>query len=247
MTNNLTAAARSHPIAPIIFCDFDGTITESDVTDRILTEFAAPAWRTVEREWQSGAIGSRECLERQMALVETSARELHLLIDSIPVDSGFSSFYRFVRKHRVPFSVLSDGFDYVIRRVLKRAGTNGEIRNGVNLFASALRIDGRRLATSFPHADPPCEHGCATCKVRIIRRLAGEHRPVIFIGDGLSDRFGVKEADLVFARPPLAALCRQERIPCRAFETFLDVESALGRLLEGTAPGRRRQVAEMAF
>ncbi len=218
---------------PVIFCDFDGTITRVDVTDQILTQLAHPSWREVEQEWVRGLIGSRECLERQIALVETSAKELNALIDAIPLDPGFSKFHRFVRKRALPFYVVSDGFDYIIRRVLKRAGIQDALRSGTNLFASALEIQGRHLAPSFPYSGAPCDHGCATCKAAIIRRLRQERGPVLFIGDGLSDRFAARESDLVFARRQLLAHCREEGIACLPFETFGEIESALGGMLAG--------------
>ncbi len=225
---------------PVILCDFDGTITQLDVTDQILSELAHPSWREVEQEWTRGQIGSRECLERQMALVESSVEGLNALVDSVPIDPGFRRFYRFVRKRGLDFYVVSDGFDYVIRRVLKKAGMNGHLRNGTHLFASSLRVAGRRLVTSFPHSVEPCEHGCATCKAAIARRLGRDGRPVIFIGDGLSDRFAVEEADLVFARRPLEAYCLKHHIACRTFETFAEIQTALEKLVGSGGPTPRK-------
>lgn len=230
-TRSKRANKTAVSLKPVIFCDFDGTITQLDVTDEILAQLAHPSWREVEQEWACGSIGSRECLERQMALVEASAAELNGLIDAVPIDPHFSSLLRLVEAGRLPFYVLSDGFDYVIRRVLKRAGINGCLRNGTHLFASALRVEGRRLLTSFPHSALPCKHGCATCKAEIMRRLNGGRHPVVFIGDGLSDRFAVEEADVVFAKRQLLAYCREKGITCHPFETFAEVETALKELL----------------
>ena len=105
---------------PIVFTDFDGTITQRDVTDEILAQLAHPSWRDVEQEWTRGLIGSRECLERQLALVDTSAEDLNALIDAVPIDPAFSTFCRFTHRRGIPLYVLSEGFDYVIARVLKR-------------------------------------------------------------------------------------------------------------------------------
>lgn len=225
---------------PAIFCDFDGTITRVDVTDEILAQLAHPSWREVEQEWTCGAIGSRECLERQMALVEASAKELNALIDAVAIDPDFASFWRFIEECKLPFYVLSDSFDYIIRRVLKRAGVNGVLRNGTHLFASALRVEGRRLVTAFPDCAAPCEHGCATCKPRIMRRLSGGRGPVVFIGDGLSDRFAVGEADVIFAKRQLLAYCRENGIACHQFATFAEIETALRDLVDAGRPRRQR-------
>jgi 2,3-diketo-5-methylthio-1-phosphopentane phosphatase len=229
---------------PIVFTDFDGTITQFDATDAILARLAHPSWQQVEQEWTSGSIGSRECLARQLALVDASTDELHAVIDAIPVDPAFPSFYAFVREHGIPIYVLSDGFDYVIARILKRAGVNGRLQNGINLFSSALRIENRSLIPSFPHE--PCEHGCATCKAALIRQLAQGRRPIIFLGDGLSDRFAVHEADVVFAKRQLLAYCREHGTACHPFETFAEVEKAVAKLI-GQEAGSADWVARTCF
>ena len=228
MTKSLNATLTEKSAkGPIIFCDFDGTVTQQDVTDRILEELADPSWREVESAWVGGLIGSRECLEHQMALVSASARELNQLIDAVPLAPGFEKFYRFTASRGLPFYILSDGFDYVIRRILRRAGVNGELRNGQHLFTSSMRVKGHRLSVSFPHAKSTCTHGCATCKAAIIAQVGHGHRPIIFIGDGLSDRFAVEVSEVVFAKKHLLTYCRNKGISCRSFETFSDVESAL--------------------
>jgi len=219
-------------VRPIVFTDFDGTITQRDVTDEILSQLAHPSWRDVEQEWTRGSIGSRECLERQIALVDTSAEDLNALIDAVPIDPAFRTFHRFTHQRGIPLYVLSEGFDYVIARVLKRAGMEGPLRNGMQVFSSALRLEGRRLIPSFPHSSPPCEHGCGTCKAALLQRLGEGKQPIIFVGDGLSDRFAVDQADVVFAKRQLLAYCQEHGKACRPFDTFADVEQAVASLLD---------------
>ena len=238
------------PLSPIVFTDFDGTITQTDVTDEILAQLAHPSWQEVEQEWTRGLIGSRECLERQIALVHASPEELDALIDAVPIDPTFAPFYRFTRMRGIPLYVLSEGFDYIIVRILKRSGINEPVRNGLRMFSSALRLEGRRLIPSFPHSAEPCEHGCATCKATLLRRFGKGKHPIIFVGDGLSDRFAVGEADVVFAKRHLLAYCQEHGKACHPFQTFGDVEQALASLLDralqghkmaagGNAPGMR--------
>lgn len=230
---------------PIVFCDFDGTITQLDVTDQILSQLAHPSWREIEQQWMQGLIGSRECLERQIALVDAPVEELHAAIDSVALDSDFTAFCKFARKKRLPLYILSDGFDYVIRRILKHAGVDRHFKSGTNLFASALKVEGRRLVPSFPHLPAPCAHGCATCKSALISRLRERRRPVVFVGDGMSDRFAVELADVVFAKRHLLAYCRENGIACHPFETFSDVQLTLEKLL-APAPVRRYRQAVAA-
>ncbi len=245
MTNSTRDAAEPK-MSPVVFCDFDGTITQLDATDQILTQLAHPSWREIEREWMLGLIGSRECLERQIALVDAPVEELHAVIDAVAIDREFKAFCKFARKKRLPLYILSDGFDYVVRRILKGAGVDRHFRSGSNLFASALRVEGSRLTPSFPHSPEPCAHGCATCKAALIGRLREGRQPVIFIGDGMSDRFAVEVADVVFAKRHLLAYCRESGIACHSFETFKDVQVILEKLL-APAPARRYRQAFAAL
>jgi len=228
---------------PVIFSDFDGTITRLDVTDVILEQYADPAWRDVEEQWLRGDIGSRECFERQAALVRATVEQLNALIDAIPLDPDFPAFFSFVGDQQLPFYIVSDSFDYVIRRVLKRVGANGELRNGRHLFSTGLQLEEGRLRVSFSHSKQGCEHGCATCKPAVIRRVRKKKQPVVFIGDGLSDRFAVEEADVVFAKHELLAYCRQHGLACRPFETFGDVQRDLVELLDIDADAQEAAVS----
>ena len=223
-------------MTPTIFSDFDGTISQFDVTDLVLTQLAHPSWREVEQEWARGLIGSRECLERQMALVSASTKELNALVDTVPIDPHFAKFHQFLTRRAVPFYVVSDGFDIIIRRVLKNAGLNSPLRNGKHLFSSGLKVRGRRMEPSFPYAGHLCEHGCATCKAEIIRQRRRDGSVVIFIGDGLSDRFAAHAADIVFAKRQLLAYCRENGIACRPFETFAEIEAEIQAMLENSEP-----------
>jgi 2-hydroxy-3-keto-5-methylthiopentenyl-1-phosphate phosphatase len=51
------------------------------------------------------------------------------------------------------------------------------------------------------------------------------------VGDGLSDRFAVDEADVVFAKRQLLAYCQEHGKGCHPFDTFAEVEQAIARLI----------------
>jgi len=96
---------------PVVFSDFDGTITRLDVTDEILGHFADPSWHEVEDQWLRAEIGSRECFERQAALVRATVNQLNELIDAIPIDPDFPAFFRYLKVQQLPFYIVSDSFD----------------------------------------------------------------------------------------------------------------------------------------
>ncbi len=238
MSENISVNGRSGKsvLKPVVFSDFDGTITSLDVTDEILEQYADPSWREVEEQWLRGDIGSRECFERQAALVRATVKQMNALIDAIPLDPDFPEFFHFLKARQLPFYIVSDSFDYVIRRVMKRVGADGELRNGRHLFSTGLEMEAGRMRAVFPHSNHGCKHGCATCKPAIIRRVRKKRQPVVFIGDGLSDRFAVEEADVVFAKHELLAYCRERDLACRPFGTFGDVQKEVAEFLEDGHP-----------
>jgi 2-hydroxy-3-keto-5-methylthiopentenyl-1-phosphate phosphatase len=219
---------------PIVFCDFDGTITLQDTTDLILESFADPAWKGVEERWLAGEIGSRECLREQMSLVRASEEQLGKLVDAVAVDPYFLEFAGECVNRGFPFHILSDGFDWVIRRTLARPELNvsGLVR-GFHISASQLVIREQFMITSFPHGSVHCTHGCATCKPQIIRNEGRDHSPVIFIGDGTSDHHAASCADIVFARKAksLSTFCSERRIPHIPYEDFKTIQQELRQKL----------------
>ena len=52
---------------PMVFLDFDNTITSLDVLDAVIGRFSIDQkWMVHEEAWKEGKIGSRQCLEAQL-------------------------------------------------------------------------------------------------------------------------------------------------------------------------------------
>jgi len=230
----------------IVFLDFDGTITRRDATDAILEAFADPAWLQFEEAWVAGRIESRECLAGQMALVTAATEQVDRLLDEIDIDPGFDALLDVCAARAAPVHIVSDGFDYCIRRILERPSLNLVARlAGSQVVSSGLQPDGGRWRASFAHPPEPCAHGCATCKPAAMERLNATDAPIVFVGDGLSDRHAATRADIVFAKDKLAAYCRRASIPYAPFDTLAAVADGIDRLL-GTSR-RLRSLSGKAF
>lgn len=217
---------------PIVFLDFDGTISERDVIDVLLEAFADPQWLEIETEWQASRIGSRRCLSEQMSLVRATREQINALLDSIEVDRGFGDLLEVCAKHCVPVHIVSDGFDYCIRRILARAGARiKRALDHVNVYSSKLKLAGEIWRVEYPYFAASCSHGCATCKPAVMRQLNPHGARAIFVGDGLSDRYATHSADLVFAKGKLADYCRQSDVPYVLYEDLGRVAVYLESLL----------------
>jgi 2-hydroxy-3-keto-5-methylthiopentenyl-1-phosphate phosphatase len=219
---------------PIIFLDFDGTITRRDVTDVILESHADESWLEVERRWRAGEIGSRECLRAQMSLVRAAREQLDALVDTIEVDEGFASLLETCARRHLHVNIVSDGFDYFIRRILERPRLGlSRLLRGVRVCASHLEFGPRgEMRLDFPYFRKPCGHGCATCKPEVLELLNPERAPSVFVGDGLSDRYAASRADLVFAKAALADYCREREIEHINYEKLREVAARLDSMLD---------------
>ena len=223
-----------------VFLDFDGTVSQVDVVDAILESFADPGWRRIEEEWRVGHIGSRECLRAQMSLVCASERDMNALLDRIELDDGFVDVLQTCARHAVPLHILSDGFDYCIERILGRHRRElGALLSDVGISASHLEPHGDRAwRANFPFFAEGCAHGCATCKPAAMRVLrAGGSEPAVFVGDGLSDRYAARAADMVFAKNALADYCKNEGIVCTRYQHLGQVALAIEGMLHDSAIG----------
>lgn len=229
---------------PILFLDFDGTISERDAIDAILEAFADPQWLALEEAWQAGRIGSRECLRAQMSLVRATRDAVDALLGSIKVDRGFAALLETCAQHRVPVHIVSDGFDYCIQRILRGKGPRiGHALDNVRIFSSRLMPQGDRWRVEFPYFTEPCEHGCATCKPAVMRRLNRTGARTIFVGDGLSDRYAAESADLVFAKKRLADYCHQQNIAHVGYDDLGKVAAYMESLLQTNALDASEEVA----
>src|SRR5258708_37954708 len=106
---------------PILFLDFDGTISRRDAVDAILETYADPKWLTFEAEWSAGRIGSRDCLRTQMPLVRASRKQIDALLAEIGIDEYLVPLLEVCAMQYMPTHIICDGFDYCISRILSGA------------------------------------------------------------------------------------------------------------------------------
>ena len=211
------------PALAQIYIDFDGTLSQADVLDHLITRYSINQdWRRLESDWEAGRIGSRECLAGQLAAVRVSHADLHGFLDSVRLDVGAADLLQFLRSHRIPVVVLSDGIDQFISAILHRHG----IRD-LTVRSNALHVLGGSLTLHCPHASPDCSSRSAHCKCASAAALQQGQRKTVYIGDGRSDLCAARRADVVFAKRALARCLTAEGRPFYPFETLADVRAVL--------------------
>ncbi|WP_341959572.1 MtnX-like HAD-IB family phosphatase [Pseudomonas sp. RC10] len=205
-----------------IVCDFDGTITPTDVIDNILERFADPSWADIEDEWLSGRMGSRECLSRQLALVKAYPAQLLDYFDSVTIDPDFPTFVEHVLGLGFTLDIVSDGLEQGIARILSRHQIPL-----LPIIANGLRqVDQNSWRIVFPHASDACRAASGNCKCK----STPNDKRVLVIGDGKSDMCAASTADFVFAKGRLADHCAHNGIPHARFESFAELPAMLALL-----------------
>ncbi len=210
-----------------LYCDFDGTITGEDATDYVLSRLADPAWEAIERDWKNGLIGSGECMRQQIRLIRADVETLDATLDEISIDTHFVSFIAFCRLNRIDVTIVSDGVDYFIRRILARVGLSH-----LPIIANKLDVDERGFTLESPFARKDCVSAAGVCKCNVVTKA---ENPRIYIGDGRSDFCVANKPEIVFAKSSLATYCAQHAIPYVDYTNFADVVNALKRLLPAPA------------
>lgn len=206
-----------------VYCDFDGTISVQDATDFVLSRLADPAWQEIEQLWRDGAIGSGECMRRQISLIRAAPDQLDEVLDAVEIDPFFTSFTEFCAAQSIPVTIISDGVDHFIQRILKKRGLDQlpVIANRLVMKAGSGQPSYELLS---PYADRTCAATAGVCKCRWLAAL-GEQR--IYVGDGRSDFCVSNKPELVFAKGALAQHCRERDIHFFAYRDFSDVIAGL--------------------
>jgi HAD superfamily phosphoserine phosphatase-like hydrolase len=202
-----------------VFLDFDGTMTVVDTGVHLLERLAdGGAWRTIDELYGAGAIGSRECLEREWQLLPHDEAVLRAAVRDVALDTDAERLIADLRERGAEVTVVSDGFGFYAEEVCARLGVP-VLTNAVDWSTGALE---------FPNLDRCCPcSSCGTCKQAPIKDARRRGRTTVFVGDGISDRKAALLADVLFAKDRLAEWCEFSGVAFEFFETLADVHAAL--------------------
>ncbi len=212
-----------------IFCDFDGTAAKNDVGNLLFRTFADERCFEIVRSWKEGKISSRECLIDLCEITRVTREELEQFSNAQELDPYFAVLVEFGQQKNIEVEILSDGLDFYIERILRKY----KLDSIVAFHSNHLQfLNQNRIVSEFPYYDQGCGQ-CANCKGYHVRQVKEKTKPVVYVGDGLSDRCGAKEADIVFAKRgrDLLRYCQQNQIEHYDFGDFKDVLNKIKLIL----------------
>ncbi|MFC0473340.1 2-hydroxy-3-keto-5-methylthiopentenyl-1-phosphate phosphatase [Halalkalibacter kiskunsagensis] len=206
---------------PMIFCDFDGTITDNDNIVAIMKKFAPPEWEAIKDDILSQHISIKEGVGHFFRLLPSELKEAMttFILKDAKIRAGFDEFVSYTKRNRLDLVVVSGGMDFFVYPLLKGYD--------LPIYCNEAKFNEETIRVEWPHTcDEQCTNECGCCKPSILREI-GEGRYKIVIGDSITDLQAAKQADLVFARDLLQQKCEQLGLPYYPFETFHDVISLL--------------------
>ena len=206
-----------------LFVDFDGTVTNYDIGDSIFETFLhsdllKQGWhKEIIHEWKAGNISSHDCLIRECAHTGVSREELDRHLDRFGLTPGFIETVRFCKTQGIPLTILSDGLDYYIEYLLGKYGVSD-----VDYRANHMFFVNGSIGVEFPYLNKGCGR-CGNCKRWHMVNLRKDGETVIYVGDGYSDRYAIRNADILFARGDLTEYCRENGMTYIMYKDFYDI------------------------
>ena len=191
--------------------DFDGTVTERDTLDLVLSAFGdQEIYDRAEAELEAGRMTLNEVIAAEFATVTAPLAEaVAYVVEHARVRPGFAELAR--TQHPL---IVSSGFHELIEPLLQREGVLGEVElraNRVDARPDGWRVIFRELDTCGECGEP-CKRGDLP------------NGGVVYAGDGYSDYCAALAADRVYATGSLARYLDEHGV---AYEPLTDFRALL--------------------
>jgi len=187
----------------VIYSDFDGTITNYDTLDQIITDvYSYDIYKEVEGLLLSNEIPFETYLTMFNG-IDYDINKLH------GVDDHFKEFYTWIQKNHIDFYIISSGFKTIIQHLLPYVNPDIIYGNDIN---SSWEVQLYNKDSSINKND-------------IIQLHHKPNYTSIYIGDGLSDFKVVGKVDILFCKKDslLHMKCKDEHHEHIAFTHFGEV------------------------
>ncbi|MGD8190846.1 2-hydroxy-3-keto-5-methylthiopentenyl-1-phosphate phosphatase [Brevibacillus ginsengisoli] len=213
----------------VLFCDFDGTITEKDNIVALMKEFAPPGWEALTEQILTQKISIREGVGKLFATIPSSRKQemIDFLLREAKIREGFAQFIDYCKNQGITLLITSGGIDFFVYPMLAPFGLEDQIYcNGSDFSQETITI-------TWPNScDEHCSTDCGMCKTTIIRSYDPDQYYRVVIGDSITDLAGARIADFVIARSLLTEKCRELQLPHETFGTFFDVIASLDQIIQ---------------
>lgn len=205
----------------LVQCDFDGTVTEEDVSFILLDAFAAGDWRQLHRQYEEDRISVGRFNTDAFAMVKANRESLLAVTRrQVKIRDGFQNLATCCQRKGFRLVIVSNGLDFYIEGILQDMGLAD-----IEFFAARTRFHPEGLRVQY--VGPDGSHRDEGVKGAYVNLFLSQGYRVIYVGNGTSDFSPAKQCHYIFATDTLLACCQQAKIDCAPFTDFNQVVSLL--------------------
>ena len=201
----------------LVQCDFDGTLTQEDVSFLILDAFGSRDWRQLLTQYREGKISVGYFNMKAFAMVKADKQTVLKFVKSkAKIRAGFHELLAYCHEKGFEFVIVSNGLDFYIKTILRDVGMDN-----IEVFAAQTQFspdgidvryigpDGNQLEDSFKEA--------------YVRLFLGRGYRLIYAGNGISDLSPARQAHHIFATGELLTYCKDVNLNCTPFIDLNDI------------------------
>lgn len=204
--------------------DFDGTLTQEDVSFLILERYAEGDWRSILREYQEGKIPVGDFNNRTFAMVKKDRATLEKLVrEEARLRPGLHELVEYCRSHDIAMTVVSNGLDFYIKALL---GHNGFGKIAITAARTVFTTNG----LDARYYDPDNRELLNEFKACYTKKFIEEGYRVLYAGNGPSDVPASRLAAHTFATESLLEYYRRQNLPHTPFNDLYDIVAGLKKL-----------------
>jgi len=201
----------------LVQCDFDGTITEKDVSFLLLDAFADGNWRQLLADYREGKIPVGYFNTRAFAMVKAERQTLvDLVRREAKIRAGFDGLLDCCRRKGFQFVIVSNGLDFYIDTILRDIGAED-----IEAFAAQTRFSPEGMEVRY--LGPEGNQLQSDFKESYTRLFLKRGYRVVYVGNGFSDVPAAQLAQHIFARDELLTCCKEINLNCTPFIDLNDV------------------------
>ena len=208
----------------LVQCDFDGTITEEDVSFILLDAFASGDWRQLLAEYREGKIAVGHFTAQSFAMIKADRQTLlDFIKGKVEIRAGFGKLLDYCHRKGFRFVIVSNGMDFYIESILRDIGVG-------NVEVFAARTEFHPGGVEVKYIGPEGNQLQSDFKEAYTRLFIKEGYRVVYVGNGISDLPPANQAHYVFATGELLACCKEININYTPFNNLDDIIKELGLL-----------------
>ena len=205
----------------IVFCDFDGTITQEETFVAMLRRFTPELAAQLLPEIYTQRLTLRDGVRQLVSSIpSTRYSEIIDFTRLQPLRTGLIELLNFLDTNQIPFVVISGGFRGMVEAVVEPFQ-----HRIAAIYAMDVDLQNTHLRVNSAY-----EGGTeVVAKAQIMAKYRADE--AIIIGDSITDLQMALAADLVFARPPLTKYLAEQQKAYIPWQDFIDVRNYLAEYI----------------